>query len=87
MKKSLGAKALVFTTPMWIIGTYDKNGKPNGAAVAWGGIVCSKPPCVAISLRKATYSYGNIMDKKAYTVNVPSEKHIKEADYFGMVSG
>ena len=56
MKKSLGAKALVFTTPTWIIGTYDKNGKPNGATVAWGGIVCSKPPCVGISLRKATYS-------------------------------
>ncbi|MDP2912249.1 MAG: flavin reductase family protein [Candidatus Omnitrophota bacterium] len=87
MKKSLGAKALVFTTPTWIIGTYDKSGKPNGATVAWGGIVCSKPPCVAISLRKATYSYGNIMDKKAYTVNVPSEKHVKEADYFGIVSG
>ncbi|PJC48198.1 MAG: flavoredoxin, partial [Candidatus Omnitrophica bacterium CG_4_9_14_0_2_um_filter_42_8] len=26
MKKSLGAKALLFTTPTWIIGTYDKNG-------------------------------------------------------------
>ncbi|MBU1913444.1 MAG: flavin reductase family protein [Candidatus Omnitrophica bacterium] len=87
MKKSLGRKALVFTTPTWIIGTYDKNGKPNGAAVAWGGIVCSKPPSVGISLRKATYSYGNIMDKKAFTVNVPSEKYIKEADYFGIVSG
>lgn len=87
MKKSLGAKALVFTTPTWIIGSYDKNGKPNGAAVAWGGIVCSKPPCVGISLRKATYSYGNIVDKKAFTVNVPSEKYIKEADYFGIVSG
>ncbi|MDP2920899.1 MAG: flavin reductase family protein [Candidatus Omnitrophota bacterium] len=87
MKKSLGAKALIFTTPAWIIGTYDKSGKPNGAAVAWGGIVCSKPPCVGISLRKATYTYGNIMDKKAFTVNVPCEKYIKEADYFGIVSG
>jgi flavin reductase (DIM6/NTAB) family NADH-FMN oxidoreductase RutF len=87
MKKSLGAKALVFTTPTWIIGTYDKNGKPNGVTVAWGGIVCSKPPCVGISLRKTTYSYDNIMDKKAFTVNVPSEKYVKEADYFGIVSG
>jgi len=87
MKKSLGAKALVFTTPTWIIGTYDKNGKPNAAAVAWGGVTCSKPPCVGISLRKATYSYWNIMDKKAFTVNIPSEKHVKVADYFGIVSG
>ena len=87
MKKSLGARALVFTTPVWIIGTYDKNGKPNACAVAWGGVTCSKPPCVGISLRKATYSYENIMDKKAFTVNVTSEKYVKEADYFGIVSG
>jgi flavin reductase (DIM6/NTAB) family NADH-FMN oxidoreductase RutF len=87
MKKSLGAKALVFATPTWIIGTYDKSGKPNACAVAWGGVTCSKPPCVGISLRKATYSHGNIMDKKAFTVNVPSEKYVKEADYFGIVSG
>ena len=87
MKKSLGAKALVFTTPTWIIGTYDKNRKPNACAVAWGGVSCSNPPCVGISLRKATYTYWNIMDKKAFTVNVPSEKYIKEADYFGIVSG
>jgi flavin reductase (DIM6/NTAB) family NADH-FMN oxidoreductase RutF len=87
MKKSLGAKSLVFTTPAWIIGSYDKDGKPNAAAVAWGGIVCSRPPCVGISLRKATYSYWNIMDKKAFTVNVAPEKYVKEADYFGVVSG
>jgi len=36
MKKSLGAKTIIFTTPTWIIGTYDKNDKPNAAAVAWG---------------------------------------------------
>ena len=87
MKKSLGAKALVFVTPTWIIGTYDKNGKANAAAVAWGGVCCSRPPCVGISLRKATYSYWNIMDKKAFTVNVPSEKYVKEVDYFGIASG
>jgi len=55
--------------------------------IAWGGICCSKPPCVTISLRKATYTYGNIMEKKAYTLNVPSEIYVKETDYFGMASG
>lgn len=87
MKKSLGAKTIVFPTPVFIVGTYDKAGKPNAAAVAWGGICCSEPPCVSISLREATYTYGNILEKKAFTVNIPSEKHIKEADYFGIVSG
>ncbi len=87
MKKSLGARTLIFPSPVWCIGTYDKNGAPNVATISWGGICCSKPPCVTISLRKATYTYGNIMERKAYTVSVPSEKYIKEADYFGLVSG
>ena len=87
MKKSIGAKTIVFPTPTWIVGTYDKEGKPNGAAVAWGGICCSEPPCVAISLRKATYSHGNIVERNAFTVNVPSETHAKQVDYFGIASG
>jgi len=27
------------------------------------------------------------MEKKAFTINIPSEKHAKEADYCGMVTG
>src|SRR4030043_1063863 len=87
MKKSLGPKTLLFPTPVWVVGTYNKDGKPNVMTIAWGGICCSKPPCVAISLRKATYSYGNIMERKAFTVNIPSEAHAGQADYFGLVSG
>ncbi|MFH1922470.1 MAG: flavin reductase family protein [Planctomycetota bacterium] len=87
MKKSIGAKTLVYPTPIWVVGTYDKDGTPNVATVAWGGICCSKPPCIAISLRKATYSYGNIVERKAFTVGVPSETHVKEVDYFGIASG
>lgn len=87
MKKSLGAKTLVYPTPVLVICTYDNEGNPNAMTAAWGGICCSSPPCVAISLRKATYTYGNLMDKKAFTVNIPSENYVREADYFGMVSG
>jgi len=87
MKKSIGAKTLVFPTPLLIVGTYDEERKPNVMAVAWGGICCSQPPCVAVSLRKATYSYGNIVSRQAFTVNIPSELQVREADYFGIVSG
>ena len=27
------------------------------------------------------------MGKKAFTINIPSENYVKEADYFGIVSG
>jgi flavin reductase (DIM6/NTAB) family NADH-FMN oxidoreductase RutF len=87
MKKSIGARPLVLPTPVWAVGSYDEDGRPNVMTAAWGGICCSKPPCVAVSLRKATYSYGNIKARGAYTVSVPSETHAKEADFFGTVSG
>jgi flavin reductase (DIM6/NTAB) family NADH-FMN oxidoreductase RutF len=87
MKQSIGAKTIVFPTPVFIVGTYDAAGKPDAMTVAWGGICCSKPPCVSISLREATYTYGNIMQRKAFTVNIPSEEYVKESDIFGSVSG
>jgi flavin reductase (DIM6/NTAB) family NADH-FMN oxidoreductase RutF len=70
-----------------VVGTYDKQEKPNIMTVGWVGICCSKPPCVAVSLRKATYTYSNIVERRAFTVNVPSEKYIKETDYVGIASG
>ena len=87
MKKSLGAKTIVPTTPVWVVGTYDQKGKPNVMTAAWGGICCSQPPCIYVSLRKATYTYGNIVERKAFTVSIPSEDYTKEADYFGLTSG
>ena len=87
MKTSLGAKTLAYPTPVFIVGTYDAQGKPNVMAVAWGGICCSKPPCIAISVRKATYTYGNLVERKAFTVSIPSQEHVVAADYFGIVSG
>ena len=87
MKKSVGANTILYPTPALIVGTYDKDGKPNGMTAAWTGICCSSPPCVTVSLRKATYSYGNIVESKAYTLNIPSEEYVAEADYFGIASG
>ena len=87
MKKSIGAKTFLAAVPVLIIGSYDQNGKPNLMACAWGGICCSNPPCVNISLRKATYSYHNIISRKAFTVNILFSDRVKEADFYGIVSG
>lgn len=87
MKKSLGAKTIIYPTPVLLVGTYDSQGKPNAMVAAWGGVCCSSPPCVAVSLRKATYSYDSIMQKKVFTVSIPSQQYVKEADHFGIASG
>ncbi len=87
MKKSFGAKTLALPAPVWVVGSYDMQGKPNMATIAWGGICCSQPPCVTISLRRATYTYGSIKERNAYTINIPSASMVKEVDYIGIVSG
>ena len=87
MKESLGAKTLIYPTPVLVVGTYDRIGKPNVMTASWGGICCSQPPCVAVSLRQATYTHGNILERRAFTISIPSEKHVKEVDYFGLFSG
>jgi len=87
MKKSLGAKTLLFPTPVLMVGTYDRDRKPNLMNAAWGGICCSQPPCVAVSLRKATYSWAGIEEHKAFTVGIACESRMVEADYVGMTSG
>ena len=87
MKKSLGARTAAYPTPVFIVSTYDPQGRPNAMAVAWGGICCSDPPCVSVAVRKATYTYGNLMERKAFTVSIPSTDHVEAADYLGIASG
>src|ERR1039458_6620324 len=87
MKQSLGAKPLVYPTPVFVVGTYDQEGKPNIMTASWGGICCSKPPCVAVSLRKATYSFASVVERKAFTISIPSEDQAQKADHCGLVSG
>lgn len=87
MKKSLGAKTLAYPTPVWVVGSFDAAGKPNIMTVAWAGICCSAPPCVTVSIRKERHSYAAIMERRAFTVSIPGQAQVAEADYVGMVSG
>jgi flavin reductase (DIM6/NTAB) family NADH-FMN oxidoreductase RutF len=87
VKQSLGAKTILYPTPVMVVGSYDAAGRPNAMTAAWGGIACSKPPCVAVSLRAATASHGNIAARRAFTISLPAEGHAAAADYFGIVSG
>ncbi len=86
-KVSISKKTVLLIHPVLVIGSYDKNEQPNIMTASWGGICCSEPPCVAVSLRKATYTYQNLIERKAYTVNIPSIQYIEQTDYVGIYSG
>lgn len=87
MKHSLGPRTLAMPAPVWLVATYDAQGRPNFMTIAWGGICSSQPPCVTVSLRSATYSHSAILARRAYTVNIASSSLVAQADYAGMVSG
>ncbi|MCX6246677.1 MAG: flavin reductase family protein [Bacteroidetes bacterium] len=87
MKLPLPPRTILLPSPVLIIGTYGPDGKPNIMNAAWGGIASSKPPCISVSIREATLTFHNIKQTEAFTINIPSEKHLKEADFAGIVSG
>ncbi|MDD2849029.1 MAG: flavin reductase family protein [Desulfuromonadaceae bacterium] len=87
MKKSLGAKPLALPSPVWVIGSYNSAQRPNIMVISWGGICCTTPPCVAISIQKTRSTYANIIEHNAFTINIPSRRHLAETDYAGIVSG
>lgn len=87
MKRSIGARTLAMPTPLWLVGTYDADGRPDIAAIAWGGICNSQPPALAVSLRAARHTHAAILARRAFTVSIPSESQAIGADFAGMASG
>jgi flavin reductase (DIM6/NTAB) family NADH-FMN oxidoreductase RutF len=88
MKKvELKPDTILHPHPVLLVGTYGADGRPNLMAASWGGICCSEPPCVSVALREATLTFHNLLHSKAFTVGIPSQKHVAIADYVGMVSG
>ncbi|MGL5514399.1 MAG: flavin reductase family protein [Sporomusa sp.] len=87
MKESLGPKVVAMPSPVWVVASYNAAGQPDMMTVAWGGICCSSPPCVAISVQQSRLTYSNILQQQAFTINIPSVQHIAATDYIGIVSG
>ena len=82
MKKSFD-KGFVTPLPVFIIATYDKEGKPNAMNAAWAGQAGGD--LISISLGDHV-STENIKLNKALTVSFATKKFIAECDYVGIVS-
>lgn len=87
MKRSIGARTFLCVHPDLIVGTYDSRGRPNMMAAAWGGICSSDPPSVGIAVRPSRYTHQSLLTKREFTISIPSERHLAEADYVGIESG
>lgn len=71
--------------PVLIIGTYDKEGRPNAMNAAWGGIYDDDQIAVCIDISHKTAA--NLQHTRSFTVSIGDAAHVVECDYVGIVSG
>ena len=83
MRKNLGVKPYLYPQLVMIIGTYDKDGKPNAMNAAWGGMADYDKIFVCMSSHKTTE---NIEITKEFSVSIGDASHVVECDYVGVVS-
>ena len=60
--KSFGQKSWMLPQPVLIIGTYDKNGKPNAMNAAWGGQWDAKEIMISMGAHATTENLNNCPD-------------------------
>ena len=85
MRKNFGAKPWTYPQPVFIIGSYDEDGKPDAMNAAWGGISCDTELCMCISADHKTTK--NILARKAFTVSMATAEQMTACDYVGITSG
>jgi flavin reductase (DIM6/NTAB) family NADH-FMN oxidoreductase RutF len=86
-KRSLGARPLLYPLPVFLVATYDAEGKPNVMAAAWGGICSSDPVSLTVSVRPERWTHDALLARKAFTVCIAPESMVVAADYVGIASG
>ncbi len=67
-----------------VIGTYDKNLKPNAMTAAWVSIYDYNTLLLNLAMHKTT---NNLEVNKELTVAVATKKTVVQSDYVGIVSG
>ena len=80
---NLGVQTLLYPAPVLIIGTYDKDGKPNAMNAAWGGIYDYNQVMICLSSHKTTE---NLRLNRCATVSFATKKTIAISDYVGLIS-
>ena len=70
--------------PVFIVGTYDKDGTPNAMNAAWGGIYDTDEVMICLSHDHKTTE--NIKASGAFTVSFATANTVAACDYVGIVS-
>ena len=85
MRKNIKTTEAIFPMPVLMIATYNEDGSIDVMNAAWGTMLERNE--VLLNLSETHKTVKNIKKRKAFTISIADAKHVKEADYFGMVSG
>ncbi len=85
MKKNIKTTEAIFPMPVLMIATYNEDGSIDVMNAAWGTMI--ERDIVGLNLSEGHKTVKNIKKRQAFTVSIADVSHVKEADYFGMVSG
>ena len=82
--KSFKPNSWLLPQPVLIIGTYDKNGKPNAMNAAWGGQWDAHEIMISLGSHQTT---DNLAVNPDFTVTFATAETVMAADYVGIASG
>lgn len=85
MRKNIQTTEAIFPMPVLMIATYNEDNTVNVMNAAWGTMLSRNE--VILNLSENHKTVENIKTRKAFTVSIADVDHVKEADYFGVVSG
>lgn len=85
MRKNISTTEAIFPMPVLMIATYNEDGSVNVMNAAWG--MMKDRDEIVLNLTESHKTVKNIKERKAFTVSIADSDHVKEADYFGVVSG
>ena len=82
MKKSFD-EGFLTPQPVFIVATYDKDGKANAMNAAWASQIGPKQLSLSLSPHVSTE---NLKEQKAFTISFATKEMIAACDYVGIVS-
>ena len=85
MRKNIKTTEAIFPMPVLMVATYNEDGSVDVMNAAWGTMLSRNQ--VILNLTETHKTVKNIKERKSFTVSIADKNHVKEADYFGIVSG
>ena len=86
-KQQVSPQTMVYPAPGAMVSCAGMDGRPNIIAIAWTGVLSSRPPKVGIGVTSARHSHRLISETGEYVINIPSASMVEALDYCGVVSG